>query len=238
MTNAKIQGREIFLKSLHEKLGTTPQLVTEHPFIPVNDLPHEQLADKSTEELIEIAREKLKDIHTELQVTTTAELSDILLGIMKEVAGGPILLPSTPAFKADFLAPFIEAEKADIHYWQQGNDYRELNIKQAQASNVSIAFAEFLLAESGTVVVESSAAQGRTLHFLPDNYIAIIPKSKIVARSTQAADFYAEKIAKGEETGSAIHFISGPSNSGDIEMELVVGLHGPVKVYYIVVEDL
>ena len=73
-------------------------------------------------------------------------------------------------------------------------------------------------------------------YILPKHYISIIPFSKLVPRSTQPAAFI-QKNRKGEKIGSAIHFISGPSNSGDIEMQLVVGLHGPLEVCYVVVMD-
>ena len=64
-----------------------------------------------------------------------------------------------------------------------------------------------------------------------------ITKEEDVEELERLVDYYTDKIEKGEKIGSAIHFISGPSNSGDIEMQLVVGLHGPLEVCYVVVMD-
>ncbi|EEI12158.1 TPA: lactate utilization protein C [Enterococcus faecalis] len=238
MTNEAIQNREPFLQNLREKLGVEKQPVSAHPFEPVNHLPEEQLADKTPAELLTIVKERVETIHTNLVETTQENLLTTIQQIVAEFGGGNLLLPTDARFEAYGLADLAKSlEAVSVKQWQPGSEQREANIQTAAQANIAIAFAEFLLAESGTIVVESNAGQGRALHFLPKHYISIIPFSKLVPRSTQPAAFYTEKIEKGEKIGSAIHFISGPSNSGDIEMQLVVGLHGPLEVCYVVVMD-
>lgn len=93
------------------------------------------------------------------------------------------------------------------------------------------------MAESGTLTVATTRGQGRAFHFLPTHYLSIVPRSHVVPRSYQAIQAYRQALQNGTLQTSNINFISGPSNSGDIEMVLIVGVHGPLTVSYVVVDD-
>lgn len=93
------------------------------------------------------------------------------------------------------------------------------------------------LAESGTVLLFSNRNKGRSVSLLPKTFIAIVPQSTIVPRMTQAATAISKLVSEGQEIASCIDFITGPSNSADIELNLIVGVHGPIKATYILVKD-
>ncbi|QSQ99781.1 lactate utilization protein C [Lactococcus garvieae] len=223
-----IENRTQFLYTLLKKRGGV-----ELPFEPytlISDLPQTHLADLSTDELLELAKEQARRVSANLVETTSSQMNEIIQGLIEKSGGGQVIVPSTDELEK--LGVNIISDQ--LVKWKIGKEKREENINAAQNSNVVVAVPKFFLAESATIVVESEAGQGRSLHFLPTHYISVIPLSRMVPRSTQAATWLDEN----KKPGSTLHFISGPSNSGDIEMQLVVGLHGPLEINYVIVKDL
>ncbi|TYR80321.1 lactate utilization protein C [Priestia megaterium] len=193
----------------------------------------------SADELKEELKKQCQRIHTQYVETPVSDLDKTLKKVVNEYGGGSIVTWNDPRFTHYGLERLLKKEwpneQVDVHIWDP--KVGEENIIKAEQANVGITFSDLTLAESGTVVLFSDAKKGRSVSLLPATYIAIISKSTLVPRMTQAAQYIHEQIERGENIASCINFITGPSNSADIEMNLVVGVHGPIKATYIVLND-
>ena len=87
------------------------------------------------------------------------------------------------------------------------------------------------VAETGSLVMRVSAGHGRALSLVPPIHIAILEPKNFVP---DLVDLF-EKLSV-EGTGSAVSIVTGPSKTSDIEMHLVVGVHGPCKVQLFVLQ--
>lgn len=235
----QIHNRDKFLDGLAEKLGR-PRIREDVPhFEPLNNLSQTQLADKTQDELLAILTAKCETLLADVVLTAPDDLRETLLKVTNAYGNQTVMISDDERFAANGLADLAAGEwpEATVTKWLPGDEHRETNITNASNANIGIVFGDYLLAESGSVAVETTPGQGRALHFLPVHYIAITPKSQLVPRITQAAKEYNRRIVAGERVGSVINIISGPSNSADIESILVVGVHGPLKVTYIIIED-
>lgn len=237
--NGTIQNRDAFLDQIANQLGRERKTTLTPPVWKHNPQA-EVLKDASVDELVEVLKLQCTKIHTELILTSKSKLSEDLEKKIKEFGSGPIVTWKDERFEQFGLQPLLTeklpSEQEDVLEWNP--DLGKENITKAEQANIGITISEITLAESGTVVLYSGPNRGRTISFLPAHSIVIVPKSTIVPRMTQAAKLIREKVKSGEQVPSAINFITGPSNSADIEMNLVVGVHGPVKATYILVEDL
>ncbi|QUH16088.1 LutC/YkgG family protein [Lacticaseibacillus rhamnosus] len=230
-------NREDFLNAIAEKAGRPRHQLKDHPFVPLNDLPEITLSGHSQDELEAIAKQNSEAVHVTFETTTKAELATALNAYIEHDAPKTLILPTTDQYHDYGLDEWTQTVTPKPMYWTPGKG-RDFNLKQAAAADVAIGFADYLLAESGTITVATTPGQGRGFHFLSTHYLAIVKKSNILPRSRQAMDRYDAAMKAGQLETSNINFITGPSNSGDIEMTLVVGVHGPLDMTYLVVEDL
>lgn len=224
--NASGNHKESFLNTIASKLGRERKFEVLRPDI--QRLLPDSYGSLTNDDLIDILKEQCFFIHTQVIESKPEILQRTLDDLIEANGGGNVMTSGDPRFAGyglTFPGSFVWEEAAG----------REANIRRAESANTAVIFADYALAESGTIVVESRPDQGRSLHFLPAHYIAVIEKERIVLRSTQAAAELNRRVQAGVALGSSINFISGPSNSADIEMKLVVGVHGPLSATYVLI---
>ncbi|MFD2044675.1 lactate utilization protein C [Ornithinibacillus salinisoli] len=232
-----IQNREAFLENLVQNLGRGRRTEgVERPNWSVSPQ-WDVYRDLSQDELVDVLEQQCKVIHTDFKRTSKEELPVILSETIEGYSGKSIVTSNDVRNESYGVTRLLETFKQDdkeVHVWDP--NFGDENRVFAERADVGITFSDITLAESGTVTLFNNTGNGRSISLLPKTYIAIIPKSTIVPRMTQAAKQIHEANQEGSDIPSCVSFITGPSNSADIEMKLIVGVHGPIKVTYIVVE--
>ncbi|WP_397538713.1 lactate utilization protein C [Rummeliibacillus pycnus] len=234
-----IQHREEFLETIGMSLGRAVN-TTDKPQRNWKYAPQKKgYQGLSQDDLLEILEKQCQSIHTDVVKTTVEELPQALEQVVENYGGGPISMWQDPRFNQYKLKSLYEEiwprKGYEISQWKE--ELGEKNIENAEKANIGLTFSEYALAESGTVVLFSDKEQGKSVGLLPKSFIAIVKKSTIVPRMTQVAEKLNKRVESGETLPSAIDFVSGPSNSADIEMKLVVGVHGPIHATYIILID-
>lgn len=89
--------------------------------------------------------------------------------------------------------------------------------------DIGITEADYLLPETGTIVLSSSAEKPRAVSLLPRVHLAIVRPEMLRADMHQV---FAEAKDK-----NYLVFITGPSRTADIELTTTLGVHGPKDLY-------
>jgi L-lactate dehydrogenase complex protein LldG len=113
---------------------------------------------------------------------------------------------------------------------------RELvTAKDLAGSDAALTGCEYLVARTGSIVLSTAQAGGRTASVYAPVHICVAYTSQVVVDLRDALAATREKY--GNQLPSLISFATGPSRTADIEKTLVVGVHGPREVVVFLVED-
>jgi L-lactate dehydrogenase complex protein LldG len=104
----------------------------------------------------------------------------------------------------------------------------------AAAARTGVVDATAAVAATGSIVVDTSRS-GRLVSLLPRVAVFVVRASTVVALPGDVLRAHATRWPDGPP--SNVVFVTGPSRSGDIEMVLVIGVHGPAEVHALLVED-
>lgn len=121
----------------------------------------------------------------------------------------------------------LEAAGTEVAVWREVEDLR----KVVARAEIGLTTAEWAIAETGSLVLAGGPGKGRSVTLLPPVHVAVIPVDRVLRTVPEAIGKYS-----GGEVPNNLCFHTGPSRSGDIEMTLSVGVHGPGEVHVVLVD--
>jgi L-lactate dehydrogenase complex protein LldG len=108
---------------------------------------------------------------------------------------------------------------------------------ESAKAQIGVTGADWVLAETGTLILISGRGRPRATSLLPDTHIAVFDRSRLVESLAQVGVLLEALHVDPARSmsGAMINFITGPSRTADIELTLTRGVHGPKDVHAIFV---
>ncbi|HOO91270.1 MAG TPA: lactate utilization protein [Syntrophales bacterium] len=184
-------------------------------------------ADTSGSHLFGEFEARAKNVSTEVfRIPRADEAGDIILDIVKKTGARSVALVPCPLIDASGIVNELRDAGVTVHAKQD-----EI-AEHIGTTDIGISGVEFGIAECGSVCQDALAIETRLVSTLPPLHIAFLEIRNIVPGVEDAL-----RIISGFFTGGYISWITGPSRTADIERVLTIGVHGPVRLVVIAVDE-
>ncbi len=219
-----------FLEKLASKLGRpTPEKI---PTRSVSGPPDFWTKAKPGEdELLQhfmVNAEKLT-IKCEL-VTDKNEVKKKISAWLAEIKAQSVMCWDLPELEQVSVLDACHELGLNIALWNHQAD-RQKMIRQCAQVDVGITWADYAIANTGSLAILSNPIQSRAVSLLPAIHIAIFQRKNILPHM---GDIFAK--LDYANLPSSLTFITGPSRTSDIEMDLTLGVHGPRQVFILILD--
>lgn len=158
-------------------------------------------------------------------------LADYRAGVHDGLGALPALLAAaaTVVVPADLPPKWLASPEVPALEVPVRRDDPPIPVADLDAPGVSVLTGcAVAIAETGTIVLDTGAAQGRrVLTLVPDHHVCVVYEDQVVASVPEA-------LARLADPARPLTFISGPSATSDIELNRVEGVHGPRRLDVVV----
>jgi L-lactate dehydrogenase complex protein LldG len=170
----------------------------------------------ATPALLDLLADRLTDYRAAVRWATMATLSETIAVALAERGARRLVVP-----------PGLDLPLPD---WVEVTIDDGLSASELDSLDGVITRAAVAIAETGTIILDGSAGQGRrAISLLPDYHLCIVEAGQVVELVPTAVATLTDSAAR------PLTWISGPSATSDIELERVEGVHGPRTLEVILV---
>lgn len=212
---AEPADRGVVLARIREALGPVR---AERGVIPRRYRSH---SDRVESEVLSRFAERCRGYGARCTSAGAAGVGEAIAASLLERGAGRVAIPANlpPAWRPPGLTLLEDGEERAA----------DLEAVDAAVSGCAVA-----IAETGTVVIDGGAGQGRrALTLVPDYHLCVVRTDQVVDLVPEAL----ERLGPAAAAGRPITFVSGCSATSDIELERVGGVHGPRTLEVVIVDD-
>lgn len=127
----------------------------------------------------------------------------------------------------------IYCRESEIINLLQQHGFHKLAFSNMSESPAAITSCEALIARTGSILLSSASQSGRTTSVYTPIHICVAYTNQVVYDIADGLHIIEKKY---DEIPSMVTLATGPSRTADIEKTLVVGIHGPQKVFCFLIE--
>ncbi|MDP6556998.1 MAG: lactate utilization protein [Pirellulaceae bacterium] len=167
-------------------------------------------------------------------VANDEEACDTLAKLLAEIKPAVAFCWKHPLLDRLQVTETLRHHNIDCHDFDSlaGLDDRQRRTAMLSA-DVGISSVDFAVAETASLVVCSKPGQERMVSLLPPVHVALIDEAQIVPDLFDLFGRLQEN--NSQALPSNLAFITGPSKTGDIELQLTTGVHGPGRWIVVII---
>lgn len=171
-------------------------------------------------ELLSLLADRLHDYKADVRLAGSSEVADVVRAALADARR--IVVPAglssdvKAACEVDGRTVTVDAEP------------HALSASELDQIDCVVTASRLAIAETGTIVLDASADQGRrAITLVPDHHVCVVRAEQIFHRVPDAWPHI--------DPDRPLTFISGPSATSDIEFNRVEGVHGPRRLDVVIV---
>ncbi len=240
MTETSLEARREILSSIREHLAESKRFDTQdvHPPTTARRTTSKSVAGDRDKPVIELFRHALEAVSGHCSIVRT--IDEAAQAVQEIVAERKASGPPATAGGSDSHSRRVAVSDSALVRAILGRVKTEAAFLDSPSQaelfdcDVGITCAQWAIAETGTLVLESERERNRLASLVPPVHVAIIEASRIRRSMSEVLE-----LIKKSDVGlsRAVTFITGPSRTSDIELTLAIGVHGPGELHVIVIDE-